>query len=60
MGLAGLSLMSHKMPKKLQTYDKYPNLFKKKLFPLTSCSVSFNDVPQNDNETQKLDDECQY
>merc|ERR1712130_93381 len=34
MGLAGLSLMAHKIPKELVSYDKYPHLFKKKLFPI--------------------------
>ncbi len=49
MGLAGLSLMSHKIPNELKKYEKFPHLFKRKLYPLTSCSVSYYDIVKNKN-----------
>ena len=55
MGLAGLSLMSHNF-KKLNTFDKFPNLFKRKLFPITSCTVSYQDILNNNNQNNKNND----
>eukprot|EP01083_Nonionella_stella_P002231 6420_1 len=49
MGLAGLSMMAHKIPQELHEKhsEQFPHLFKKKLFPITSCSVSYHDIVSN-------------
>ena len=51
MGLAGLSMMAHRTPKELLKYERYPHLFKKQLFPMTSCSVSFHDIAGHKEDT---------
>ena len=51
MGLAGLSLMKPYLPKNLQfTDERFPNLFKRTMFPMTSCTVSYDDIKQNKDD----------
>jgi len=47
MGLAGLSMMAPHLSAHLSSFDEFPNLFKKKLFPITSCTVSHHDIVTN-------------